>query len=268
MNPSGRTRVFALLGDPVAHSVSPVMHTAAFRALGLDALYVPLRCSSERLPGVMRALVEAGGAGNVTVPHKLAAASVVDQMRGTLTEACNTFWGSEGALVGENTDVAGILHGLEDVGAPDSHWLILGAGGSCRAVLAAACVRGASVTIRSRSSERVRAMIAVAQSLGLSARVDGEEESEVLINTTPLGLGEDDPLPITPFETPQVRCVLDLVYRPGETPLVLAYRERGIPAADGREVLIAQGAVAFDRWFPGVPAPVEVMRAAVRAALG
>ena len=269
MRASGRTRVLAILGDPVSQSASPAMHNAAFGALGLDALYVPLRCSSERLPSIMRALIEAGGGGNVTVPHKLAAAGAVDQMRGPLPEACNTFWGEEGALIGDNTDVTGILHGLDRLAAPppNSHWLILGAGGSCRAVLAAAQLRGATVTIRSRSGERARSMIAVAQAMGLSAHADGEAECETLINTTPLGLGDDDPLPITPFETPRVRCVLDLVYRSGETPLVLGYRERGVLAGDGREVLIAQGAAAFGRWFPGVEAPIEVMRAAVRAAL-
>lgn len=256
-----------ILGDPVSHSVSPAMHNAAFRVLGLDAVYVALRCSPERLPGLMRAIVEAGGGGNVTVPHKVAAAKTVDHMKGPLPEACNTFWGEDGTLVGDNTDVTGILHGLDRLSAPSSRWLVLGTGGSCRAVLVAARERGASVSIRSRSTERVAAAIALATAMGVSASTDGEEECEALINTTPLGLGPNDPLPITPFETPRVRCVLDLVYRPGETPLVLGFRERGVTAADGREVLLAQGAAALERWFPDIQAPVEVMRAAVRAAL-
>ena len=105
----GSTRVFAILGDPVAHSLSPTMHNAAFKALGLAATYVPLRCAAQDVPQFMRVLAMAGGGGNVTVPHKEIAARSVDgpSARVRLLGACNTFWADDGAVCGDNTDVAG-----------------------------------------------------------------------------------------------------------------------------------------------------------------
>ena len=132
----GTTRVFAILGDPVAHSLSPAMQNAAFRVLGLRAEYVPLRCDAADLPGLMRALVRAGGGGNVTVPHKEAAARAVDRPRGLVERlgACNAFWGENGACAGDNTDVAGVGAALDEVEAPPGSWLVLGTGGGARAV--------------------------------------------------------------------------------------------------------------------------------------
>ena len=116
----GSTRVFAILGDPVAHSLSPAMQNAAFRVSGLKAVYVPLRCAADDLPGLLRALSRAGGGGNVTVPHKEAAARAVDRCEPAADRlgACNTFWGEDGACVGDNTDVAGVLAALDDLEAP------------------------------------------------------------------------------------------------------------------------------------------------------
>jgi shikimate dehydrogenase len=263
---SGKTTVFALLGDPVAHSLSPHMHNAAFTALGLDAVYVALRCSESDLPGLMRAVVSAGGGGNVTVPHKAAAARAVRTLLGPLPGTCNTYWGRDGDLVGCTTDVQGVLQALDRLDASGRDWLIVGTGGSARAVLAAARERAARVAVRSRAAARAAAFLQEAEAMNLSRC--SASDADVIINATPLGLEADDPLPVTPFETPRARWVLDLVYAPGATPFVRCYAERGVVAADGRDVLIAQGAAALECWFPGVRAPVEVMRAAVRAELG
>lgn len=265
MTPSGRTRVFAILGDPVAHSLSPAMHNAAFRMLGLDAVYVALRTAPGEVGGLMRALAAAGGGGNVTVPYKFTAAERVDEMRGPLPGACNTFWADGDRLVGDNTDVTGILDGLAALEAPATSWLLLGTGGSSQAVLAAARERGARVAVRSRSTDRMVAAQARMAELGVG--LAAPEECQVVINATPLGLSANDPLPLTPFEAPDVGWALDLVYAPGATPFVHAFRERGVRAADGRGVLVAQGTAAFERWF-GRRAPRDVMRAAVDAALG
>lgn len=265
MRTSGRTRVFAILGDPVAHSLSPAMHNAGFLTLGLDAVYVALNLGAREIAGTMRALAAAGGGGNVTIPHKTLAAESADEMRGPLPGACNTFWGEGDQLVGTNTDVTGVLDGLAGIEAPGSTWLLLGTGGSCQAVLAAARERGARVAVRSRSAERQ----ARAELLMLELGVDraSPEECQVAINTTPLGLLPDDPLPLAPSDAPTVRWVLDLVYRPGGTALIQAFRQSGAVAADGRSVLVSQGATAFEQWFRR-SAPREVMRAAVDAALG
>ncbi|MDX2193444.1 MAG: hypothetical protein NW201_08810, partial [Gemmatimonadales bacterium] len=140
-------RVFAVLGDPVAHSRSPAMHTAAFRALGLDAAYVALRCDAADAPALARALARAGGGGNVTVPHKSAVLPALDapSARVTALGACNTFWGEGDAVRGENTDVDGVLEALHALGPADGPWLVAGTGGSARAVAAAAAERGAAL---------------------------------------------------------------------------------------------------------------------------
>jgi shikimate dehydrogenase len=137
---NGATRVFAILGDPVSHSLSPLMQNAAFRALGLPASYVPLRCSADDLPALMRALGRAGGGGNVTVPHKEVAAGAVDVCRDTAktVESCNTFWDEEGRLVGDNTDVHGLIEALHQLEVSNAPWFIAGTGGGARAAVVAA----------------------------------------------------------------------------------------------------------------------------------
>lgn len=263
---SGRTRVFAVLGDPVGHSLSPVMHNAAFRALGLEAVYVALRCAETDVGTLIRAIGAAGGGGNVTIPHKAVAATAVQASpRAARLDACNTFWGSDGAVVGDNTDVDGVLTALRALKVPAGPWLIAGTGGSARAVVAAAAESGVAVAVRSRDAGRRDRFIGWATGQGVDEADPGE--CTVAINATPLGLSPTDPLPIPAEVGPRVLAALDLVYARGETTWVHAQRARGLRAADGRTMLIAQGAAAFGRWFPGVDAPTEVMRAAVDAAL-
>ena len=264
---NGRTRVFAILGDPVSHSLSPAMHNAAFRALGLDAVYVPMPCRAEDVPGLLAGLARAGGGGNVTVPHKEAAARAVDRLepRALALGACNTFWEDDGGAAGDNTDVAGVLDALDRLAAPDRPWLVAGTGGSARAVAGAARERRAPLAVRSRDPARAAAFAEWARGLGVA--VVEAKECGVLINATPLGLGAGDAAPIPAEIAPAAEVALDLVYARGETPWVRALRARGLRAADGRAMLVAQGAAAFERWFPHVRAPRDVMRAAVDAAL-
>ncbi len=264
---NGKTRLFVLLGSPVEHSVSPAMHTAAFRALGLNAAYLPFRCDAADVPHLIGAITRAGGGGNLTVPHKTVAVSALDRAEpGALrTGACNTFWGHEGASHGDNTDVDGILAALDRLDAPASGWLVLGTGGSARAVLEAARQRGAAVAVESRSPERQSEFEARAASLGVP-RAEAER-CEVIINATPLGLSLEDPLPLVPARVPGAVVALDLVYAATGTRWSQTMAARGVRAADGREVLVAQGAASFRRWFPGEDPPVEVMRAVVEARL-
>ena len=262
----GSTRVFAVLGDPVAHSLSPAMQNAAFRVLGLKAVYVPIRCRPDDVPGLVRALSRAGGGGNITVPHKEAAARAVDRREPMVDRlaACNTFWGENGASVGDNTDVAGLLAALDDLEAPPGAWLVLGSGGGARAAVGAARERGVAVSVTSRSADRRRRFEEWAATQGV--RVAEPAGCTVIINTTPLGLSPGDPLPLA--QPPDRAAVaLDMVYTGGDTRWVLAMRAAGLRAADGRAMLVAQGAAALELWFPGARAPVEVMRAAVDARL-
>jgi shikimate dehydrogenase len=263
----GATRVFTILGDPVAHSLSPVMQNAAFLALGLPAVYVPLRCSAADLPPLLGALVRAGGGGNVTVPHKELAAALVDRCleRAELLGACNTFWGEGGESVGDNTDMIGVCNALDGLEPPDGPWLILGTGGGARAAVGAARLRGVEVAVVSRAADRKDAFERWAGSLGV--RSVAAEECRVLINATPVGLQHGDAPAVGPPIAARAEVALDMVYAPGETLWVHAMRAAGLRAADGRVMLVAQGAAAFERWFPDERAPTEVMRAAVNAAL-
>lgn len=267
MTPDAETRVFALLGRPVGHSLSPAMHNAAFRALGINAVYVALDCAAPEVPGLMRALARSGG-GNVTVPHKGVAGSVAAESATGAADPCNTFWGdpSDGSLRVANTDPEGVLHALARLGVETARWLVVGTGGSAHGVLLAARRAGAAIAVRSRQPERADEFRREAASLGVP--VVQPEACDLVINATPLGLAAGDPLPLPLADAPSARAVLDLVYARGTTPLVQQARARGLPAADGREVLVGQGAAAFRCWFPRHDPPVELMRAMVRDALG
>ncbi|MGH7659002.1 MAG: shikimate dehydrogenase family protein, partial [Gemmatimonadales bacterium] len=246
----GSTRVFAILGQPVSHSLSPAMHNAAFRALGLDAVYVAIPCETPQVAPLMRTLAAAQGGGNVTAPHKEAARRAADRESDMVSraDACNTFFGRGGALHAENTDVVGVAASLSMLESPSSGVLILGTGGAARAATLAAIARSCSVAVRSRSDERRAAFERWVESQGGEVAV--ERECRSVVNATPLGHGADDPLPAEPAGLPPVEVVIDLIYRKGETPWVRAMRARGARAADGRIMLISQGAAAFNCWFP------------------
>ncbi len=264
---SGRTKVFAILGQPVEHSLSPAMQNAAFRALGLDAVYVAMPCAPGRVANAMALLAAAGGGGNVTIPHKAEATAALTR-RSPLVErvgAANTFWGEDGALVGENTDVAGVEAALDQLDPPQGPWLVAGTGGAARAVVAAAANRGAGISVRSRDAGRRASFEQWATGLGV--RVAPMEECRVLINATPLGLHEGDHLPLSSDEAPEAEVALDMVYAPRGTAWVRAMVKEGLRAADGRTMLVAQGAAAFRHWFPSEDPPVEIMRAAVEDVL-
>ena len=168
---NSKTRVLTLLGDPVSHSLSPIIQNAACAAAGVDGVYVAMRCDRERLPALMESIAEGGGGGNVTLPHKERAAAVVKLPSEAVrrTGACNTFWSEGGKIRGDNTDVEGFRRALERfLGRPprDHRVLVLGAGGAARAVLLALLDEGVKdVTLHNRTVERARAV---------SRRIGGE----------------------------------------------------------------------------------------------
>ena len=139
MNITARTRVLALFGDPVEHSASPEIQNAAFIEAGVNGVYIAVRCATEDLAGFMRGLALAGGGGNITLPHKEKAAAIVDVSSEAVrrTGACNTFWGQDGKVHGDNTDVEGFRRALRifvDGPSQGIRALVLGAGGAARAV--------------------------------------------------------------------------------------------------------------------------------------
>lgn len=262
------SRLLAVVGDPVRHSLSPAMHNAAIAALGLDAVYVALPLPVPAVPTFFAAAAAIGLAGNITVPHKVAAASCVAR-RTPLAErlgAINTFWLEDGVLVGDNTDVAGLVDVLNELDAP-SPWLVTGTGGSARAVAVAAGEYGAELLVRSRQPGRAEAFVAWARGLGLNVRSDDGAPIGTAINATPLGLAPNDALPVPLDRLQGAKVACDLVYARGETKWVAACRAQGLRARDGRALLAAQGIHAFMRFFPGIGAPREIMAAAVAQGL-
>jgi shikimate dehydrogenase len=268
MQPGAGTRTIVLLGDPVRHSLSPAMHNAAIGALGLDAVYLAWRADATALAHVVRAFEAIGVAGNVTVPHKVAVAQLLIRLTQIAKDlaAVNTFWSEGGRLVGDNTDVAGILEAVDRLQAPDP-WLLLGTGGAARAVTGAARSRATSLLVRSRDPSRGRDFVAWARRLGADVTVDDGRPVGTVINATPLGLKPEDALPLPDERLESRPVLLDLVYARGETRWIQGARQRGLRCADGRVVLVAQGAHAFERFFPGVDAPRDVMAAAVEREL-
>ncbi len=267
------TRLLALLGNPVAHSLSPHIQNAAIRASGHDAVYLALRCDADDVAGLLRGVARSGGGGNVTVPHKEEAARVVDHPAEAvrLTGACNTFWWENGRIRGDNTDVEGFRGAVEELlgeTAAGRRVLLLGAGGAARAALVGLLRDGVEeVVVWNRTLAKAEDL---ARKLGggrarAVASIDevAEVPFELVINSTSLGLREADPLPVEPEALREPGAVLDLVYRPQETQLVLRAREVGAAAADGGEMLVRQGAEAFRRWW-GLAPPMDVMRRALQ----
>ena len=267
------TRLIALLGNPVSHSVSPIFQNAAFREAGVDGVYLALRCDADAVPGLLRGIAAAGGGGNVTVPHKEAAARAIDRATEAVrrTGACNTYWFQDGEVHGDNTDVVGSARAIRAlVGSiRGARVLLVGGGGAARAALAALADEGASaVLLLNRTRERAVALAERFASLPLTIEVVsseeeiGENDIRLAVNATPLGLHPGDPEPLSERLSTRIEAGFDMVYRPGGTAWVRRLAAAGIPAADGREMLLWQGVAAFERWWPG-PAPVEVMRRAL-----
>lgn len=260
--------VFGLIGDPVAHSLSPRMQAAAFRSLGIAAEYRTVRVPADR-PGevadAMRALARGGG-GNVTLPHKETAAAALDVASEEVraTGACNCFWADRDArLCGDNTDVGGILLALAELTAlrlEGARVLVLGAGGAARAVVVA-CARGGArrIEIRNRTPDRARALVAaLADRCGGSADLVVASPGvasgpvDLVVQATSLGLAPGDPMP-PDLADREVGAVLDLVYAPGGTRWVRHARAAGIDAVEGRRVLLHQGVLSLARWLGAAP---------------
>jgi shikimate dehydrogenase len=271
---TAQTRLLALLGDPVAHSLSPVFQNAAIRHTGRDAVYIALRCDAAAAPGLLRGIARAGGGGNVTLPHKAIAAECIERPTDVVrrTSACNTYWLENGQLCGDNTDVAGFLFAAHQL-IPDlsgTSVLVLGAGGAGAAAVCALLDDGAArITLHNRSPDRAFALadrFDAERRVIIVARANADlthERYDLVVNATSAGLRDDDPLPLDLAVIQPPRAALDLVYRRGVTTAWIALaRQLRIPAADGIEMLIGQGAAAFERWFP-MPAPVDVMRTAL-----
>jgi shikimate dehydrogenase len=272
---SGRTTIVGIIGDPVAHSRSPAMHNAAFRALRLDWLYVAFHVDAAAVREAVRAVRALGMAGvNVTVPHKEEIVRHLDTVSDAARHigAVNTIVNRDGALHGENTDVIGFVRALRQAGAAvrNRHAVVIGAGGSARAVLAGLAEAGAArITLANRTAARARALArrfnrrVPITATGLDALDDGERlaDAAVVINATSLGLGSG-PFPALSYAaTPRTCLFFDLLYG-RDTEFLRRARRAQRTVVDGSEMLVQQGACAFALWT-GRRAPVAVMREAL-----
>ena len=273
---SGTTRVAFVIGDPIAHSLSPAMHNAAFRHLGIDGVYVALRIDPANLAHAVagfRALDILGF--NVTVPHKEKILPLLDRVSpaARLTGAVNTVIRRKGKLLGENTDVIGFRRALEDEGVEleGKRALLIGAGGAARAVLTALKQgRASSVVIANRTPQRSETLARRFRARGFrcsTISLDQLQDErlaasiELTINSTSIGLTGESFLPI-PYRAFSADCLFyDLIPR-GRTDFLFCARRARRKAVDGLGMLLHQGAAAFELWT-GEPAPVAVMRQAL-----
>ena len=266
-----------ILGQPVAHSLSPVFQRAALRVAGLSMTYDRQDVAPDRLADALAQLAGEGAGGNITIPHKEAAAGLISRCTSLAHRvgAVNTFWTEHGALVGHNTDVAGATATIQalcpsDVtDARDRSVVLLGAGGSAAATLIALHDLGyRRITIVARNTARAQALstrVSIpAQIASMDVVNDVVGAAVLVINATPMGL-RDDTFPVAVRALPERCAVFDLVYRPGLTPWITACRHAGRRAEDGLRMLVEQGAAAFETWFD-MPAPREAMWQALDAA--
>jgi 3-dehydroquinate dehydratase/shikimate dehydrogenase len=255
------TRLFGVAGNPISHSLSPIMHNTAFRREVVNAVMLPLKTRSlDDLLTVMRELPLAGMA--VTMPLKqevLPHLANMDPLTAKIG-ACNTLrTGADGKLYGFNTDVAGILRPLERrLRLKGARVAILGAGGAARAAVFGLVAQGAEVFVINRTHEKAVTLARQAKAKSLKHEAFAKQKFDVLINSTPCGMkGSKQPLPIAESEL-NANVVFDLVYNPLETPLLKLAHKRGLTVISGLEMFVQQGARQFEIWT-GKPAPESEM---------
>jgi shikimate dehydrogenase len=274
------TRLVGILGWPVAHSLSPVMHNAAFAALGLDYAYVALPVPPARVAEAVAGLRALGFRGaNVTVPHKQAVVPFLDELdaEARLAGAVNTVLVTDdGRLLGANTDIAGFAGAFAEASPEDltgREALLFGAGGAARAAAVWLGRAGADVTVTARDGDAAAAVVELVRAAGRNAAARSLPLAELtaehvtraalIVNATTLGMPGAGKVP--PLFVDNVRrdhVVFDVVYARQPTQLIAQARQRGARAIDGLSMLIWQAGAAFEIWT-GRAAPLEVMRSAV-----
>ena len=271
--PSAATSVAAVIGNPVTHSLSPSIHNAAFEHLGLDWTFVAFDVAEHELDSAVEGLrsLKIGGV-SVTTPHKAAIVPLLDEVTGAAArlDAVNCVVRSGERLVGHNTDGDGLVLSLAHepgVDVAGRRVAVLGAGGAARSIIDAVARAGAAeVLVVNRSADRAEVAAALAGTLGRVAGPDDLESCSLIVNATSVGMGPAGGLPADPARFGPDHVVVDLVYEPLETEFLRALRARGVVAIDGLGMLVGQAAKAFELWT-GHPAPLEVMRTAVRRRL-
>ena len=261
---NGSTELYGIMGNPVTHSLSPAMHNAAFRHLGLNKVYLPFPVQDAA--AAIRAFKTLGVKGvSVTIPHKQAVIDQLDRIDPVAASigAVNTLVIEEDATVfGLNTDWLGANAALkEHLGQLQGRRVVLlGAGGSARAIGFGLLEEGAQLTLASRTPERGQALAAALGCPWLPQESATEQQADILINATSVGMGaQRDSSPVAAEMLVNFSLVMDIVYSPLETRLLREAKVAGCQTINGLAMLLYQGVAQFERWT-GVAAPVEVMR--------
>lgn len=266
---NGHTKIYGILGRPVTHSLSPAMHNAAFRALGLNAVYVafPVTDLPEAVAG-LRGLDIKGV--SVTIPFKEEIIPLIDELdpRAARIGAVNTLVNRDGRLVGYNTDWLGALHALKSkTSLTGEHVLLLGAGGASRAIAFSVLEEGGRVTLTDVDAPRAAALARDLQMDAISLDAVNRCPATILVNATPVGMAPKvDAIPINADLLGRYHLVMDIVYQPLETRLLREAKARGAETLDGLQMLIHQATAQFELWT-GRTAPLEVMSRAAYGAL-
>jgi shikimate dehydrogenase len=270
---SAATRVAGVIGDPVRHSLSPAIHQAAFAAAGLDWVFVAFEVPAGRGAAAIEAMRVLGIDGlSVTMPHKEDVIAALDELTPSAEAlgAVNCVVARDGRLIGDNTDGEGLVVGLAESAGLDlagRSVLVLGAGGAARSVVRASSMAGAAeVVVVGRTPTRVDAAVAVGEGVARAGFASEVAGAEVVINATPVGMGDDASLPLDPNLLRSGQVVVDLVYHPLRTPLLRAAAAAGARTVDGLAMLVGQAALSFRQWT-GKDAPVDAMRAGAMAGL-
>jgi shikimate dehydrogenase len=279
---SGKTKLVGVMGDPIEHSVSPAMHNIAFNAMGLDYVYVPFNVKKADLAKAVQAVRALNIRGlNVTIPHKVEIIPLlddIDSLAGAIG-AINVLVNNDGILKGYNTDAEGFLHVLLEHGVePEGkNVVILGAGGAARAIAFTLAGRGANLIMLNRTPANAAKCAAdVSNATGQTVEVlsldeknlsDAMERGHILVNTTSVGMfpEKNDALVSSNLIRPHF-IVADIVYNPYKTRLLIEAEKAGAMTINGLEMLIWQGALAFEKWT-GKKAPLNVMRKGATQAL-
>lgn len=276
MRPTASTKVAAVIGSPVRHSLSPVIHNAAFNASGVDWVYVALEVDIQHAAGAIDAMRVLGLSGlSVTMPHKEVVLDALDEVddRARLLGAVNTVTrAADGRLVGYNTDGLGCRDALVRAGADLSNVAVVGAGATARAVVAALVAEGSRVCVANRSPERRAEAVRIGNAVrpGSTDTIDIADVAacRTIVNTTPLGMAgvAADAVPLDVSRLTSSHWVLDAVYHPLRTRLLDAASRQGSVVIDGLEMLCAQAARQQEIWLGHRP-DVSLMRSAALESL-
>jgi shikimate dehydrogenase len=265
--------VAGVIGDPIRHSLSPILYNAAFRAVELDWAFVAFEVADGDGAGAVDAARVLGIDGlAVTMPHKAAVISALDRLSPSAAAlgSVNVIVREGSELVGDSTDGAGFLDALrEDEGFDPGGraCVVVGAGGAARAVVRSLAEAGArDIVVVNRTLERAEAAASLAGGVGRVGSEKDVADYELVVNATPLGMTHLAGLPFDPDLLRPGQLLADLIYHPAVTPLLAAARERGVAAVHGRGMLIHQAARSFQLWT-GQAAPLDAMSAASVAAL-